>query len=112
MLGASAASSEPTASANRQTTSIRVLPTTSPIRPSRGVAIEALSRYAVSTQVTVFWSVLNSRSIVVSTGTIRDCSSENDETETASTAKVTRRRPVRAACTGVGLLSELVALGN
>ena len=44
MLGASAASSDPTASATSVTTSIRVLPTTSPTLPSRGVAIEALNR--------------------------------------------------------------------
>ncbi len=51
--GASAASSEPTDSAARVTTSIRFLPTASPTRPRIGVAIEADSRYAVSTHVTV-----------------------------------------------------------
>ncbi len=44
MLGARAASSDPTAKAASVRTSIRVLPTTSPTRPSRGVAIDALSR--------------------------------------------------------------------
>ena len=43
-LGASAAISEPTDSITRQRTSIRVLPTTSPTRPSSGVQIDAERR--------------------------------------------------------------------
>ncbi len=44
----------------------------------------------MSTQVTVTWSVSNSRSMVESTGTINDWSSANDDTDTASTANVIR----------------------
>ena len=112
MLGASAAISEPTASAARVITSIRVLPTTSPIRPSRGVAMLAESRYAVSTQVTVVWSVSSSCSMVASTGTISDCRSANDETETASTAKVSLRRPRTAGLTRRLSSAGLAGLAN
>ena len=52
--GATAASRDPTVRIARHTTSIRCLPTTSPTRPSRGVAMLAERRYAVNTQVTVF----------------------------------------------------------
>ncbi len=55
-----------------------------------GVKTEADSRYAVSTQVTVFWSVLSSCSISDSTGIVSDCMSEYDDTATASTAKVSQ----------------------
>ena len=44
MLGASAATSEPTASVPSATTSIRSLPTLSPTRPMIGVNTEAESR--------------------------------------------------------------------
>ena len=44
MLGASAAASDPTESTTSAITSIRTLPTTSPIRPSSGVQIDADSR--------------------------------------------------------------------
>jgi hypothetical protein len=53
-LVASAASSEPAASAPSVTTKTRFLQTTSPIRPMIGVKTDADSRYAVSTPVTVF----------------------------------------------------------
>ena len=87
-LGARAAISEPMESSTRQSTSIRVLPTTSPTRPSSGVQIEADSRYAVSTQVTVCWSVWSSAWMVVRTGTVSDCSSTKAQTDSASTANV------------------------
>ncbi len=88
--GASAAASEPSDSAASATTMIFFLPTTSPIRPSRGVAMEAESRYAVSTHVTVDWSVSYSCWICASTGTISDCSSAKAPTATVRTAKVIR----------------------
>jgi len=43
--------------------------------PQIGVKIDADSRYAVSTQVTVFWSVCRSTAIVASTGVTSDWSS-------------------------------------
>ena len=57
---ASPATTEPAASAASVTTSIRSLPTMSPTRPRIGVKIDADSRNAVSTQVTVFWVVCRS----------------------------------------------------
>ena len=44
MFGATAASRQPRASATREPTSIRSLPTMSPIRPRIGVKIDAESR--------------------------------------------------------------------
>ena len=67
--------------------------------------MEADSRYAVSTQVTVCWSVSSSAWIVVSTGTVRDCRSTNEHTDSASTAKVTDVPPLAHDC-------RLVAIGN
>ena len=61
IVPATAASSEPTASAPSAKTSIRSLPTLSPTRPMIGVKIDADTRYAVSTQVTVAWSVCERR---------------------------------------------------
>ena len=55
-----------------------------------GVKTDAESRYAVSTQVTVFWSVLSSVSISDSTGIVSDCMSVYDETATARTANVSQ----------------------
>ena len=49
--GATAASSEPTASATSVATKTRFLPVMSPTRPRIGVMIDAESRYAVSTHV-------------------------------------------------------------
>ena len=89
-MGASAAISEPTASVASATTSIRSLPTLSPTRPMIGVKTDAESRYAVSTQVTVAWSVSSAASMVGSTGLTIDCSRENEETPTQRTRKVTR----------------------
>ncbi len=90
MVGATAARNEPTASAPSATTSIRSLPTLSPTRPTIGVNTDADSRYAVSTQVTVAWSVSRPRSMVASTGVTIDCSSEKEPTPTQSTANVRR----------------------
>ncbi len=55
-----------------------------------GVKTEAESRYAVSTHVTVAWSVSSAASMVGSTGVTIDCSSENELTPAQSTTKVTR----------------------
>ena len=104
-LGASAAIREPIDSSTRQSTSIRVLPTTSPTRPSSGVQIEADSRYAVSTHVTVCWSVSSSAWMVVRTGTVSDWSSTNAHTDSASTEKVTVVPPRPR-------VARMVAIGN
>ena len=72
---ASAASSEPAARAPSVTTKTRSLPMMSPTRPMIGVKIDADSRYAVRTQVTVFWVVCKSSWIVGRTGVTRDWSS-------------------------------------
>ncbi len=55
-----------------------------------GVATAAETRYAVTTQVTLAWSVWNSDWIVGSTGMKRDCCTEYELTATASTMNVTR----------------------
>ena len=60
------------------------------MRPMIGVNTEAESRYAVSTQVTVTWSVSSAASMVGSTGLTMDCSNENEETPAQRTTKVTR----------------------
>jgi len=57
MEGASAASSEPAASAISVATKTRSLPIMSPTRPRIGVMIDADSRYAVRTHVAVPWVV-------------------------------------------------------
>ena len=89
-MGASAATSEPTARAPSANTSIRSLPILSPIRPMIGVKTDADSRYAVSSQVTVRWSVSSAAWMVGRTGLTIDWSSEKAETPAHSTAKVTR----------------------
>ena len=55
-----------------------------------GVQTDAERRYAVSTQVTVAWSVCSAPSMVGSTGLTIDWSSENDATPRQSTTNVTR----------------------
>ena len=85
----SPAMTEPTTKADSVTTSIRSLPTMSPTRPRMGVKIEADSRNAVSTQVTVFWVVCRSCWMVGRTGETRDCSSEYAMAPSIRTAKVT-----------------------
>ena len=59
----------------------------------------------MSTHVTVCWSVSSSAWIVVSTGTVRDCRSTKEHTDSASTVKVTDVPPLAHAC-------RLVAIGN
>lgn len=54
------------------------------------MATDAVSRYAVSTQVTVFCEVSRSRLSVGMSGATIDCSSENVPSATTSTATVTR----------------------
>ena len=89
MDGATAASSEPTARAMSVPTKTRSLPFMSPTRPRIGVMIDADSRYAVSTQVTVSCVVCSSCCTVVSTGITSDCNSANAPTPRASTPNVT-----------------------
>ena len=89
MDGATAASSDPTASATSVPTKTFFLPAMSPTRPRIGVMIDADSRYAVRTQVTVLCVVCSSFCTVVSTGITSDCSIANAPTPRASTAKVT-----------------------
>jgi hypothetical protein len=86
---ATAASSEPTASATSVATKTCSLPTMSPTRPRIGVMIDADSRYAVSTHVAALCVVCSSCCTVVSTGITSDCSSANAATPAASTANVT-----------------------
>ncbi|GAA0966550.1 hypothetical protein GCM10009555_008710 [Acrocarpospora macrocephala] len=62
----------------------------SPILPSRGVATEADSSHAVSTQVTVLWLVFRSCWMVGSTGLTRDCKIEKEATAAESATKVSR----------------------
>src|SRR5260370_344653 len=85
-------STEPAVSALSAATSIRSLPRMSPSRPMIGVKIDADSRYAVRTQVTLLCDVCSPAWIVGSTGITSDCSSAKPPTATASTAKVTRYR--------------------
>ena len=87
---ASAARIEPRASTTSTTTRTFSLPYMSPTRPRIGVQIEADSRYAVSTQVTVSCDVCSSVWSSGRTGETIDCSSENAVAPTASTRKVSR----------------------
>ncbi len=87
---ARAASTEPTARAISAATSIRSLPRMSPRRPRIGVKIDADTRYAVRTQVTLLCEVCSPAWIVGRTGITSDCSSAKPPTAAASTAKVTR----------------------
>ena len=89
---ATAASSEPTASAASVSTNTRFLPAMSPIRPRIGVITEADSRYAVSTQVTAACVVCSWCCTVVSTGITSDWSRANAATPSASTPNVTAGR--------------------
>ncbi len=110
--GASAASSEPTASAMSVATKTRFLPVMSPTRPRIGVMIDADSRYAVSTQVTALCVVCSSCCTVVSTGITSDCSSANAATPMASTAKVTGGCPCELLpATGPPQSGTIIPLG-
>ncbi len=53
-----------------------------------GVKIDADSRYAVSTHVTVFWEVWRPAWMVGSTGTTSDCSRAYPATAVARTVNV------------------------
>ena len=86
---ATAASSEPTASAISVATKTRSLPIMSPSRPRIGVMIDADSRYAVSTHVAAACVVCNWCCTVVSTGITSDCNSANAATPRDNTANVT-----------------------
>ena len=67
--------SEPTANSPSTTTSMRSLPNMSPSRPRIGVAIDALSRYTVRTQVTCVGVAPSSCWISGSAGATIVCSS-------------------------------------
>lgn len=89
-LGATAATTQPSAMAASPTSSVRSLPIMSAMRPSSGVATDADSSRAVSTQVTALWLVWRSCWMVDSTGLTRDCSRENEATAAANARKVSR----------------------
>ncbi len=89
-FGAIAASRQPSAMAPSATSSVRSLPIMSAIRPISGVATDAASSQAVSTQVTVPVVVCRSCWMVGSTGVTSDCMRANAAAAAASTVKVTR----------------------
>ncbi len=82
----SAAINEPTVSAASVTTSMRSLPTLSPIRPRIGVATEADNRYPVISHVAVLCVVCRAGMSRASTGTTIDCNSAYAEIPSSSTA--------------------------
>lgn len=90
IVGASAASRQPSVSATRTATRVRFLPMRSPTRPRIGVKMEAESRYAVITQVAVDWEVCRACCTVGRAGAISDWSIENTPAPVARTAKVRR----------------------
>ena len=79
----------PAASSTSTIISSRSLPYMSPSRPISGVAIDALSRYAVSTQLTEFSEVCSACWISGSAGATSDCSSAYEMPAIARRAKVT-----------------------
>ncbi len=86
---ASAAINDPTLRAIRTATITFSLPTMSPTRPRIGVAMAALSRYAVSSQLAPLsdvWRVCSSWGMA---GRISDCSRLKASAAVPSTAKVT-----------------------
>jgi len=88
-LVARPAITEPSDSATSVATIMCSLPRMSPTRPMTGVKIDADSKYAVTTQVTVFWLVCIVAWMVVSAGITRDCRSAYADTPRTSTPKVT-----------------------
>ncbi len=86
---ASALTRVPTLSATNTTTSIFSLPTWSPMRPRMGVAMAALRRYAVSSQLAPFSDVCKVCSSWGIAGMIKDCSKLNASAAVARTTKVT-----------------------
>ena len=77
-----------TQSAMRTATINRSFPYMSPSRPINGVAIDALSRYAVSTQLTEFTDVCNACWMSGSAGATSYCSSAYEIPASASSANV------------------------
>jgi hypothetical protein len=71
------------------TTSRRSFPYMSPRRPISGVAIDALRRYAVSTQLTEFTDVCSACWMSGRAGATSDWSSAYETAANASSAKVT-----------------------
>jgi hypothetical protein len=62
----------------------------SPSLPMIGVATEALSRYAVSTQPTALWEVCSELWISARAGTTSDCRSAYEMPPRARTARMIR----------------------
>ncbi len=81
---------DPSASSPSAYTSTRSLPVASPRRPASGVKMDAETRYAVTTHVTVVGSVPSSSWMRGRTGIVSDWTSANDATPTQRTASVTR----------------------
>jgi hypothetical protein len=109
MLGANAAIKDRTESAANETTNMRSLPTMSPMRPTIGVKIEAESRYAVSTHVTVLCVVCTSLCTVDKTGSSNEYSRAKLATPETSTANVILGRPVRGIKSLTGSCARLRA---
>ena len=78
-----------TQSSMSTTTSSRSLPCMSPSRPISGVAIDALSRYAVSTQLTELTDVCSECWMSGSAGATSDWSSAYDTAAIANSENVT-----------------------
>ena len=85
----SAETSVPAASNTSTIIRSRSLPYMSPSRPMSGVAMDALRRYAVSTQLTEFSEVCSACWISGRAGATSDCSSAYEMPAIASRAKVT-----------------------
>ena len=87
-LVASALSKDPTVRAISTATMIFSLPSMSPTRPRIGVAMAALSRYAVSNQLAPLSDVCNVCSSWGMAGMISDCSRLKASAAVPSTAKM------------------------
>ena len=99
---ASAATSEPTASAPIETINVLFLPNMSPTRPAIGVAIDALSRYAVKIHAAAVGVAPRSRWITGSAGATSDCSSAYDAPADASVASSRKGRGWCVRASGMG----------
>ena len=86
---ATADTTVPIHSSTSTMTRSRSLPCMSPRRPINGVAIDALSRYAVSTQLTELTDVWRACWISGSAGATSDCSNAYAIPDAASSANVT-----------------------
>ena len=80
----------PTERAMRTATRIFSLPIMSPTRPRVGVAMAALNRYAVNSQLAPLSDVCNVCSSWGMAGMMSDCSRLNASAAVARVAKVTR----------------------